>query len=132
MKASLAYGLDHIGACYNPTTTDCWLVAPADMPGFRRRSLIGLSIKAADRPEWSSSQRSPAAAAILFCLPWSLAAEVQQLAENEGLNTLIDRQTPRLVAVRRPGEPTASRRFADIDTPADLAAFANSKPPPAN
>jgi molybdenum cofactor cytidylyltransferase len=64
-------------------------------------------------------------------LPWGVAHEVPQLAENEGLSALIDRQTPRMVVCDDLAQQS-QQAFADIDTPADLAAFANSKPPPAN
>src|SRR5262245_45033190 len=32
MKASLGYGLAHLAANQAPQNSDCWLVAPADMP----------------------------------------------------------------------------------------------------
>ncbi len=131
MKASLAYGLKHIRACYNPASTDCWLVAPADMPGLSPQIIDRLIEQAAFSPTTVLIPTLSGRRGHPVLLPWSLADEVPQLAENEGLSSLIDRHQPNLIACDDLA-PQSRQAFADIDTPADLAAFTNSRPPPAN
>ena len=48
---------------------------------------------------------------VLF--PWSLARQVDRLGEQEGVNSLLDRNPVRRIAV------DSTESFADIDTPED-------------
>jgi molybdenum cofactor cytidylyltransferase len=125
MKASIAFGIEHIAARYQPGDGDCWLVAPADMPGLSPRiigKLLSVSITEPGKvliPTLAGKRGHP------VLLPWPLAAEVPKLAASEGLNSLIDRNRSSLVAcdsLVASDDPV----FADIDTPSDLATF--SKP----
>jgi molybdenum cofactor cytidylyltransferase len=136
MKASIACGLAHIEACYNPTAGDFWLVAPADMPGLSPRIIDRVIAHAANFAEAVVIPTVAGRRGHPVLLPWSIAGEIERLGVDEGLDALIKRYQPSrvqcddLAAADRPV-------FGDIDTPADLAAFsqgkaANTKLPPAN
>lgn len=122
MKASLAYGLTHIAERYRPAAADSWLVAPADIPGLSPRVIDRLLCEAARSPGRVLIPTLAGRRGHPVLLPWPLAAEVGNLAENEGLSTLIDRHGPLPVACDDV-EPHARRAFADIDTPEDLGRF---------
>lgn len=91
MKDSVAIGLEHVAATYNPLATDVWLLAPADMPDLSADVIQQLlSLHDASRPRilvptFQGRRGHP----VLF--PWSLAAEVRQLAHDEGINALPGR-----------------------------------------
>jgi molybdenum cofactor cytidylyltransferase len=122
MKSSLLYGLAHIAESHEPTREDCWLVAPADMPGLSPRIADRLLDLATDHPGQILIPTLADRRGHPVLLPWSLADEVPRLAENEGLNALIDRWQPRLIACDDL-EPDARHTFADIDTPQDLGNY---------
>ncbi len=131
MKASLACGLAHIQDCYKPVQSDCWLVAPADMPGLSATIINRLIEHAATSPGTVLLPTIAGHRGHPVLLPWSLAGEMQRLAENQGLSDLIQRHPSQLIPCDDLAA-TAKHAFADIDTAADLAAFANPRPPPAN
>jgi molybdenum cofactor cytidylyltransferase len=122
MKASLGYGLAHIEECFQPAPTDHWLVAPADMPGLSPRVIDALLDEAARSPGRVLIPTLAGRRGHPVLLPWPLAAEISRLAEDKGLNTMIQRNDPLLVACDGI-EPATDRAFADIDTPEDLAGF---------
>ena len=118
MKASLQAALRHIQTSHAPTGADAFLVAPADMPRLSA-AIIDRLIEThhADQsrivvPLVGDKRGHP----VLF--PWSLAAEVFQLRDGEGLNAIVERNSPLLIAcddlIALGEEP-----FADVDTPAD-------------
>jgi len=122
MKSSLGYGLAYIAQGHQPTHADCWLVAPADMPGLSPRIVDRLLDQAASNPGQILIPTLAGRRGHPVLLPWSLADEVPRLAEHEGLNALIDRSQPRLI-VCDDLEPDALHTFADIDTPQDLGNY---------
>ena len=122
MKSSLFYGLAHVAQSHQPTHEDCWLVAPADMPGLSPRIVDRLLDQAAANPGQILIPTLAGRRGHPVLLPWSLADEVPRLAENEGLNALINRSQPRLIACDDL-EPDAGHTFADIDTPQDLGNY---------
>jgi Uncharacterized MobA-related protein len=124
MKASLGYGLAHIALNYRPNADDCWLVAPADMPGIAPQFINRLLDQAASNPQRVIIPTLEGRRGHPVLLPWSLAGEVPQLPLQEGLNWLIDRCHPQLVACDDLAT-SAENAFADIDTPDDLRAFSN-------
>lgn len=91
MKDSIAAGLGYVSPAFDPSDTDVWLLAPADMPT--------LSTSTIDR---LLSQYEPSAPAILVpvisgkrghpvLFPWRLAAAVRDLSADEGVNALLRR-----------------------------------------
>jgi molybdenum cofactor cytidylyltransferase len=124
MKASLGYGLAHIAANYRPNADDCWLVAPADMPGIAPQIINRLLDQAAANPRQVTIPTLEGRRGHPVLLPWSLAGEVPQLPPQEGLNWLIDRCLPQLVACDDL-VTDGNQSFADIDTPDDLRAYSN-------
>jgi len=114
MKDSVLCGLRHVAERYVPRDGDVWLLAPADMPS--------LSPSAIDRVLAAHEAESPAIVVpahqgrrghpVLF--PWPLAAEVEGLAADEGINALLARHAVREV------DCAAEDLLADIDTPAEF------------
>ena len=131
MKASLICGLAHIAAMYQPNSNDCWLVAPADMPGLSPLIINRLLDEATSHPGQIFIPTIGGRRGHPVLLPWSLAGKVSQLAENEGLSALIDRQGSHCVACDDLA-PDPSQPFADIDTPEDLHAFSKQASPRTN
>jgi molybdenum cofactor cytidylyltransferase len=122
MKSSVGHALAWIGALRVPTSDDAWLLAPADMPRLNA-ALIDFVIAnhqvAAPRiivPTAAGRRGHP----VLF--PWSLAADVATLGENEGLNALLARSVVSEVAW---GDASA---FADVDDPADYERLRPERP----
>jgi molybdenum cofactor cytidylyltransferase len=130
MKASIAFGIEHVAATYRPDDRDVWLVAPADMPGLSPAIVHELLRVAAERPKRILIPTLAGKSGHPVLLPWLLAAQLATLKPDEGLNALIERNNPLLVGCDGFVDRTETA-FADIDTPADLARFAepdHSKP----
>jgi molybdenum cofactor cytidylyltransferase len=123
MKDSVALGLAEVARSFAPTAADAWLVAPADMP-LVTPAMIDAVIAA-----YESRRNLPGAAATIYTaavagkrghpvlFPWTLAAEVERLAENEGLNTVVAGHP--VIEVEVAGAAADSTPFADLDTPED-------------
>ena len=118
MKASIGCGLEHIARNMQPESNDSWLVAPADMPRLSPAIIDRLLDRAESSPERVLIPTLAGRRGHPVLLPWKLASEVPRLPENEGLNALIDRNGPELIACDEL-VPPASQAFADIDTPED-------------
>jgi molybdenum cofactor cytidylyltransferase len=113
MKSSVGHALSSIGTENSPTSTDAWLLAPADMPRLNM-ALIDFIIAAHDPnapriivPTSGGRRGHP----VLF--PWAMAAEVACLGPDEGLNLLVNRGPVRELEWPDDGP------LVDIDTPAD-------------
>jgi molybdenum cofactor cytidylyltransferase len=131
MKASLICGLAHIAAMHQPNANDCWLVAPADLPGLSPLIINRLIDEAAAHPGQVFVPTIGGRRGHPALLLWSLAGNVAPLAVNEGLSVLIDRHSPQFV-VCDDLAPDPSQPFADIDTPEDLHAFSKQASPRTN
>jgi molybdenum cofactor cytidylyltransferase len=118
MKASIGCGLEYFARTLHPEPTDCWLVAPADMPRLSPAIIDRLLNRAASLPKQVLIPTLTGRRGHPVLLPWKLASEVSRLPENEGLNALIDRNGPELIACDDL-VPPSSQAFADIDTPED-------------
>ena len=123
MKASIQAGLRHIESRYAPAASAAMLVAPADMPRLSAR-VIDLLIQCRHEhpgrimvPTLGERRGHP------ILIPWSLAKAVHALAEDEGLNSLVERETVVTVAADHvtKGEDDP---FLDLDTPAQFAELA--------
>jgi len=116
MKASLQVALRHIEQQHTPTPADAFLVAPADMP---RLSPVLIDHLIEQHSHHAPQILVPTLAGrrghpVLF--PWTLAKAVYSLAANEGLDAVVHRHQPHLVACDGliAGDQDA---FSDIDTP---------------
>jgi len=123
MKASLCYGLDYLSKNLRPEPTDCWLVAPADMPGLSPAIINRLLDESESNPGRILIPTLFGRRGHPVLLPWTLASELPSLTANEGLDALIDRHGPEPIACDDL-EPNAAQAFADIDTPEDLRGLA--------
>ena len=109
MKASIQSALETLKEDA-PDERDHCLIAPADLPTLSV-DLIDSLIEATrdeDRilvPRFGGRQGHP------IVVPWAMHARIASLAENEGLNTLVDQCGPRMI------DFPASLRPTDIDTP---------------
>lgn len=116
MKDSISLGLEFVQRRYAPNEQDCWLLAPADMPRLSA-AVVSRMIDA--------YETSPDRAAEIFVptrggkrghpvvFSWSVAAQVANLAADEGVNALLK---------RNPICEIDCDEFdihADLDTPAD-------------
>ncbi len=113
MKDSVAAALRHIESECLPSSDDCWLLAPADMPNLSSATIDRLLTQHARRSCHSErSEESPPPPEILRCaqndtseapilvpvhggrrghpvlFPWPLAAEVFALSATQGVNQL--------------------------------------------
>lgn len=112
MKASIQVALRHIDCAYDPSASDLWMVAPADLPRLSAELINAVADAARDRdgiviPQFGGHQGHPVA------FPWGLASEVFSLAANEGLDRLIARHAAFHLAL------PAEDRVEDVDTPED-------------
>jgi len=113
MKDSVLAALDHIRKAFAPADSDVWLLAPADMPQLN--PAVVNELLAAHEPAspaiivpTSDGKRGHP---VLF--PWAIASSVATLAENEGVNALLERFPVRTVEC---GGPAI---HGDLDTPDD-------------
>ncbi len=123
MKGSVQLALREIETRFTPTPEDVWLVAPADMPTLSTRT-VDLVLKAGQKipgrcvvPKHGDKQGHP----VLF--PWSMAAEVFHLADDQGLNSLARPDVIVRVAAAELGQ--------DVDTTEQFRALQkeNEAPP---
>ena len=110
MKASVQRALEYLRGCYQPQSTDVWLLAPADMPGLTSE-LIDYLLNAHQpqqpqiiAPQVDSRKGHP----VLF--PWDLAAAVDQLGPAEGIRELWKRHSGRTICWQD------DRPLEDMDT----------------
>jgi molybdenum cofactor cytidylyltransferase len=127
MKASLQAALTHIEQHHQPTSDDAFLVAPADMPRLSPaivNRLIDLHSTSNKKdilvPTISGQRGHP----VLF--PWPLAVQVFQLAGDQGLNAIVDREPTQMITCE---DLTGSQQtpFADIDTPEQFRQMTNDQ-----
>ena len=122
MKASLQHGLQYIRECFNPQDTDAWLLAPADMPLLTTAAID--QVIAAHGSRQLDQQRIivPVSGGrrghpVLF--PWSLAAEVDRLPADAGVNRLLKLHEVVEIAADDPSI------LHDLDTPDDYQQLHN-------
>jgi molybdenum cofactor cytidylyltransferase len=115
MKESVRHALDYLAATERPADEDVWLLAPADMPGLTAATIDHLlgahqpSDPAILVPRFDGRRGHP----VLF--PWALAAEVQRIAEDAGINELLRRFPCRMLDCQD------AFVLEDLDTPEDYA-----------
>lgn len=113
MKDSVLIALDHIRATFVPKDADVWLLAPADMPQLDSNVVDQLlSAHDVSSPEIIVPIcRGKRGHPVLF--PWQCAAAVGQLADDQGVNALLQKFPVREVRC------SASDIHGDLDTPED-------------
>lgn len=117
MRDSIEIGLRAIRQRFAPSDNDGWLLIPADHPLIEPEMLDGLLMRwsqgdcQALLPTLDQRRGHPT------LLRWSLAARIEQLPRDVGVNTLL-RSLPSLVT-----EWSTDREsvLADLDTPEDYA-----------
>jgi molybdenum cofactor cytidylyltransferase len=123
MKASIQHGLQRIRKQCQPASTDCFLVAPADLPTITA-PLINRLLHARRndgrviQPMFGDRRGHP------VLLPWSATDAIFGLAPHEGLNAIIDRLPKQIVELPAqyypddmdtPNEYLRARRDAGVD-----------------
>ena len=117
MRDSIEIGLRAIRQRFAPTDDDAWLLIPADHPLIEPIVLTGLLARwsqgdcEALLPTFGHRRGHPT------LLRWSLAARIEQLPSDIGVNTLL-RSTPNLVTEWPTDHESV---LADLDTPEDYA-----------
>ena len=109
MKASVQIGLRHLEEQLHPASDDRCFIAPADLPGLRTDVINRLAESEVDSstitvPVFGDRQGHP----VLF--PWPITRCVFDLAEDEGIDRLIDHSRKRTVSF-----PDGDY-FGDLDT----------------
>ena len=122
MKDSVLAALCQIELEFRPTANDAWLLAPADLPGLTSAvidrlltSYEQLATTSPTPPIVAAAQDGRLRHPVLF--PWRLAAEVEQLTSQQGLDTIVGRHRVEMV------ELAGVMQFDDLDTPADYDRF---------
>jgi molybdenum cofactor cytidylyltransferase len=111
MKASIQIGLRHLGDIAQ--SADRCFIAPADLPTLTAEiidALIDAAIAATESgkivvPRFGQRAGHPA------LLPWSLTSQIFGLAENEGVNRIVDQHEKLYVPF------SAEKLVTDVDTP---------------
>ena len=120
MKISVQFAIAHLRQVYQPTDTDAWLLAPADLPELSAELID--HVLAAYQPSAPSivvpQVRARRGHPVLF--PWKLAADLYQLGPDEGVSALVQRHSLTQV------DWQDDRMFEDVDTPADYRRLAGS------
>ncbi|MFM9963776.1 MAG: NTP transferase domain-containing protein [Planctomycetaceae bacterium] len=117
MRDSIELGLRAIRQRFAPTDADGWLLIPADHPLIEPNVLDGLLTRwsqddcEALLPKFGSRRGHPT------LLRWSLAARIEQLPRDVGVNALL-RSTQNLVTEWPTDRESV---LADLDTPEDYA-----------
>ena len=117
MRDSVEIGLRTIRQRFAPTDDDAWLLIPADHPLLEASVLDGLLARWSQRdceallPTFGDNRGHPT------FLSWSLAARVEQLPRDVGVNTLLRSPTTRITEWATDRESV----LADLDTPDDYA-----------
>ncbi len=117
MRDSVEIGLRAIRQRFAPTDEDAWLLIPADHPLLEAEVLDGLlkrwSLGDCDAllPTFGQQRGHPT------LLSWSLAARVEQLPREVGVNSLLRSTTTRVTEWPTDRESV----LADLDTPEDYA-----------
>lgn len=90
MKASVQLALRYIEKTFQAKPTDCWMLAPADLPGLSAELIDHLLASYdADSPcVHAPAVEGRRAHPVLF--PWEMAAAVHALGEKEGVNSLLN------------------------------------------
>ena len=99
MKASIRCALSEIARRWSPQPHDVWLLAPADFPTLDARwidALLETHDPANPHPLVPTSE-GRRGHPVLF--PWPLAAAIDELPDNEGVNRLLVDHPPREVAI---------------------------------
>jgi molybdenum cofactor cytidylyltransferase len=113
MKDSVRAALNHIQQTFSPADQDVWLLAPADMPQLD--ATVTDTVLAAHNPSAPSIivpvKGDKRGHPVLF--PWALAAIVEQLSDDEGVNALLKRHPVRRL------ECDSTNIHGDLDTPED-------------
>lgn len=120
MKTSVQLAVAHLQQLCQPSDTDAWLLAPADLPELSAELidhvLAGYQPSAPKIvvPRVQDRRGHP----VLF--PWQLASELDQLGADEGVSALVKRHVITEV------DWQDDRMFEDVDTPADYRRLSGS------
>jgi molybdenum cofactor cytidylyltransferase len=110
MKESIQVGLKHLAEVVSPNREDRCFVAPADLPTLTAEIIDALiATETANEsiivPRFGQRSGHPA------LLPWSLTGKIFELAENEGVNRIVDQNDKTHVLF------SAEKLVTDVDTP---------------
>lgn len=128
MKQSVQFALARAES-YGPRADDCWLLAPADVPTLDAALIDRLisvyreqsSSVGRETNVWAPCHGERRGHPVLF--RWSIAADVELLAADEGINQLVARGPLARVDVPE------SMILADLDTPEDYRRLQESQQP---
>ncbi len=110
MKASIRIGLRHLESQFQPTAHDRCFIAPADLPTLTSKTLNRLLDTESDTstivvPRFGDRLGHPA------LLPWEITNEIFQLADDEGVDRVVQRHQKTAVQF------ATEEAINDVDTP---------------
>jgi molybdenum cofactor cytidylyltransferase len=118
MKISIQHALTHIQDKYDPSESDAWMLAPADMPRLSSAVIDQVldahgtnNVATGNRKIIVPTVRGQAGHPVLF--PWLMYREVFSLGPGEGVNALVKRHPTTDLVLE------TDDILADLDTPAD-------------
>ena len=114
MKRSIQLGLQHIAASGAPKDSDRWMVAPADLPTLAS-PLVNQVIDVSRNTDSIVVPRFGDCRGHPVSFPWSLMPDVFKLADNLGINSLVENHSVLWLDLPADQHPD------DIDTPEDYA-----------
>lgn len=119
MRDSVEFALRKIEKQLQPSPSDVWLLAPADMP-FLSVEIVAALLAAHDPaqpkvlvPTLQGRRGHPVLA------PWSTAQTVFNLPADQGVNIALRKHPQQEIACDAFAQNAAASPFADLDTPAD-------------
>lgn len=115
MKGSIQVALRVIAEQFEPTPDDVWLVAPADMPTLSPVTIDKVLLAARELPGRIVIPTDGEKHGHPALFPWTMADEVFQLAEDQGLNALSRPEVVANVAAQELGQ--------DVDTSEEFLAL---------
>lgn len=110
MKASIRIGLRYLETQFQPTANDRCFIAPADLPTLTSKTIDRLIDAESDSsniiaPRFGDRWGHPA------LLPWEMTSEIFQLADNHGVDRVVQRHKKTAVQF------AAEEAITDVDTP---------------
>lgn len=125
MKHSIECALRYVDDRFHPSPADCCFFAPADIPQLTSDIIDQMLTVMTGRPVSEPVVLVPTfgdRSGHPVLIPWTMTHAVFELADDEGLNALVERS--RKESVRFP----VARYFSDLDTPEEYRAAAGDGP----
>lgn len=113
MKISVGYGLEYVTSHFRPSSSDVWLLCPADIPDLSVHTIDQLLDECRIQPGRIVAPVHRGRRGHPVAFPWPLVADVACLDARQGINSLLSRHR---VWEMKVDDPVV---LDDMDTPDD-------------